>query len=143
MRTYSGRLWLVRDQHSEVGVEIGLDEERVRITSNGILIGDWPFEDVDIRRRGDDIHLFAEDEELGISSEDRGFSRAMLSLDRPERTLSSRESEERAPGSSSNGAHLQEDAAAEDPDEAEQEQRARRRNRRGAHREPWSLKLRW
>lgn len=143
MRTFSGRLWLIQDRHSEVGVEVSLDEERMRITSNGTVIGDWAFDDVDIKRRGENIHVFAEDEEVIISSAERGFADAML---KPARGAAWRRSgrpepENREPPSTETSE--QDDTTPRDKGDGGEEQQTRRRSRRGSHREPWSLKLRW
>jgi len=80
--TFKGRLWLVPDRVSEVSVEIHLDEERIKLTSNRTVIGDWPLSDVNIELRDHDIHIFAEGEELVVWSHDPGFAPVLL-RDRP------------------------------------------------------------
>ena len=141
MRTFSGRLWLVKDRYSEVRVQVQLDDERITIISNGTVIGDWPFADIEIKRDVDGIHVFAEGEELVIASRESGFNRAVL--------------HQRSAGQTPEGssAHLPGSKAmepgGEDPETEDREEspkvdsRRQKRKRRGAHREPWSLKLRW
>lgn len=140
MRTFSGRLWLAQDRYSELGVQIRLDEERITITSNGSVIGDWSFDDVSVRKDADGIHLFAEDEELVIASRDPGFNRAML---RPVVFDLTESTDEQV--SPVTRLLRSEDAGAEtvDEDREADDESPRKRSRKGAHREPWSLKLRW
>lgn len=78
MATFKGRLWLVPDRVSEVSVEIHVDEERIKLTSNKTVIGDWPFSDVNIESRDHDIHIFVEGEELVVWSHDPGFAPVLL-----------------------------------------------------------------
>ena len=143
MRTFSGRLWLVQDRYSEVRVQVQLDEERITITSNGTVIGDWPFAEVELKRDTDGIHIFAEDEELVISSREPGFNRAMLRR-RPGRRMPEISPEE-LPGSKAMESPDEDSGSETDDreDSAEETTKRRKRKRRGAHREPWSLKLRW
>lgn len=78
MATFNSRLWIVPDRLSEVGVSVDIDQERIRIVSNGILIGDWALADVTMEYRDHDVHLFAEGEELVVWSIEPGFVEAML-----------------------------------------------------------------
>ena len=128
MRTFSGRLWLVKDPHSdvEVDVEIDLDEERLRISSNGSQIGDWSFDAVDVTRDDEEVHLFVEGEELVLVSSDIWFAPAIVQTVTPSKRHRV-------------GEGLADEPALEDPvDETPDNAR-----RRGAPRKKGSFKLRW
>ena len=83
MATFNSRLWIVPDRLSEVGVTVDVGLERIRIVSGGIVIGDWPIDDVTLEYRDNDVHIFAEGEELVVWSTEPGFVKAMLEADRP------------------------------------------------------------
>lgn len=70
-------MWLVPDRFADVIVEVHLDDDRIRIVSNEIIIGDWPWTEVDIETSDDGIHLFAEAEELVIRPDEFGFKAAL------------------------------------------------------------------
>jgi hypothetical protein len=78
MGTYSGRLWLVHDRLSDVRVTVHLDDETIKIFSNGTVIGDWSLSDVEVRQVEGDVHLVVEGEELVVSSTDPGFAPALV-----------------------------------------------------------------
>ncbi len=79
MDTYEGRLWLVPDRESTLGVEIHLDEGTIKITSNDTVIGEWDLSDVLVREIGqDNVRLFVEGEELMVSSGDPEFMPALV-----------------------------------------------------------------
>lgn len=81
MAIFKGQLWLVPDRVGEVSVEIFLNEERIKLMSNGTEIGDWPLEKVKMELKDNDIHLYVEDEEMVIWSSDPGFTPAMIGED--------------------------------------------------------------
>lgn len=130
MRTFSGRLWLVKDRYSDVDVEveIDLDEERLKISSDGSQIGDWHFDDIDVSRDEHEVHLLVEGEELVIVSNDVWFAPAMA------RTFARSSPTEGEPGYDPDR-RLVDEEPAEDASEG--------RRRRGAHRKRGSFKLRW
>lgn len=78
MEIFRGQLWLVPDRAHEISVEIFLDEERIKLLSEGSEIGDWPLADVEMELRGNDIHIFAEGEELVVWSSDPAFAPALV-----------------------------------------------------------------
>lgn len=79
MKTYSGRLWLTPDKDSKLRVEIRLRDERIRITSNEDVIGDWPLAGVGVRSTGStEVRLAVEGEELVIFTRDADFVPTML-----------------------------------------------------------------
>ena len=74
MKTYSGRLWLVPHRDSKLRVEIELDDEKLRITSNDNLIGDWRLSELIVRSSSrTEVRLSAEGEELVIFTRDPDF----------------------------------------------------------------------
>ena len=129
MRTFSGRLWLVKDPYSdvEVDLEIDLDKERLRITSNGSQIWDWPFDALDATRDGDEVHLFVEGEELVMVSSDIWFAPAVVQTFAPSKR----------PGIAEGLDHPEIEVVP--PEDSRQEPS----RRRGAHRKKGSFKLRW
>lgn len=129
MRTFSGRLWLVKDPYSDVDVEveIDLDEERLRITSNGSEIGNWPFDGIDASRDGDEVHLFVEGEELVMVSSDIWFAPAVVQTFAPSKR----------PGI---GEGLDDSEIEVPPTNDPKPERSRRR---GSHRKKRSFKLKW
>lgn len=78
MAIFKGQLWLATDRVGEVSVEIFLNEERIKLMSNGTEIGDWPLSEVKMELKDHDVHLFVEDEEMVIWSSDPGFTPAMV-----------------------------------------------------------------
>lgn len=78
MAIFKGQLWLVPNRVHEISVEIFLDEERIKLISNGKEIGDWPLADVQMELVDNDIHIFAEGEELVVWSSDPGFAPALV-----------------------------------------------------------------
>ena len=84
MAIFKGQLWMVPDRLHEISVEIFLDEERIKLISNGTEIGDWPLADVDMELQDNDIHIFAEGEELVVWSSDPGFAPALVGEEIPE-----------------------------------------------------------
>lgn len=78
MGTYSGHMWLAPHQSDKLEVQILLDEEAIRITSNGALIGDWAMSDVEIGHVGQNLHLFVEGEQIVIAPTDSRLVPAML-----------------------------------------------------------------
>ncbi len=69
MDTYEGLLWLVPDRESTLGVEIHLDEENIKITSNDTLIGEWELSKILVREIGsNNVRLLVEGEEVVVSS---------------------------------------------------------------------------
>lgn len=79
MGTYSGRLWLESHTSDKLNVQILLDEETIRITSNGALIGNWPMSEVEIGHVGQNLHLFVEGEHMVIAPVDPQLVPAVLS----------------------------------------------------------------
>ncbi len=133
MRTFSGRLWLVRDQHSKVETEVvlDLDEQRLKITSHDVEIGDWSVDEFDVTREGAEIHLTVEGEELVIVSSDIRFAPAVAEVFSP----SSKRPQVIESGPQSD------DIPSEGNDE--KDRNVDRSRRRGAHRRPGSFKLKW
>lgn len=81
MATYDGRLWLVPHRDSKLRVEIELRDEKIKITSNGELIGDWPLADVIVLSTNrTEAHLAVEGEELVIFTRDANFVPAMMAF---------------------------------------------------------------
>lgn len=78
MGTYKGRLWLAPNNDSKVRVEVHLDDEKITITSNETVIGDWLMSEVDIGHVGNHVHLFVEDEQLVIAPTDPELVQALL-----------------------------------------------------------------
>lgn len=79
MSSYAGRLWLVPDRETTLGVEIHLDEASIKITSNGTVIGEWKMSDVVVREIGpDSVRLVIEGEEVIVSSHDPEFMPALV-----------------------------------------------------------------
>lgn len=77
MADFTGSLGMAPQSAPSVDVEIHLGEGRLRVTSNGQLIGDWSLEDCDIRAKIDGFHLFVEDEEAVLhTTDDAGFALA-------------------------------------------------------------------
>lgn len=134
MRTFSGRLWLVKDRYSEVEAEVllDLDQERLRITSNETLIGDWSFDELDVARDAEEIRLTVEGEELVVVSGDVWFAPTLEQVFAPsKRQRIVREATDDDTTSPETGT----DHASEDP--------AGGSRRRGAHRRRGSFKLKW
>jgi hypothetical protein len=79
MDTYEGRLWLVPDRETTLGVEIHLDEGSLKITSNDTVIGEWDLSEVLVREIGrDNVRLVIEGEEVVVSSGDPDFMPALV-----------------------------------------------------------------
>lgn len=78
MAIFEGQLWLVPDRVNEISVEIFLNEERIKLISNGTEIGDWPLSDVEMELRDNDIHMFVEGEEMVVWSSDPDFTVALV-----------------------------------------------------------------
>lgn len=78
MAIFSGQLWLVPDRIHEISVEIFLNEERIKLISDGDEIGDWPLSEVEMELRDNDIHMFVEGEELVVWSSDPDFAPALV-----------------------------------------------------------------
>lgn len=79
MSMYKGRLWLVPNRDSKLRVEIHLDSESIKITSNETLIGDWPISEVELREVGNNtLRLCVEGEEVVVSSRDPQFMPSLL-----------------------------------------------------------------
>lgn len=78
MAIFKGQLWLATDRVGEISVEIFLNEERIKLVSNGTEIGDWALSDVKMELKDHDVHLYVEDEEMVIWSSDPGFTPAMV-----------------------------------------------------------------
>ena len=78
MAIFKGQLWMVPDRVNEISVEIFLDEERIKLISNGNEIGDWQLADVEMELQDNDIHIFVEDEELVVWSSDPDFAPALV-----------------------------------------------------------------
>lgn len=78
MPIFKGQLWLATDRVGEVSVEIFLNEERIKLMSNGTEIGDWPLSEVKMELKEHDVHLHVEGEEMVIWSSDPGFTPAMV-----------------------------------------------------------------
>lgn len=79
MSMHKGRLWLVPERDSKLRVDIYLDSEHMRITSHGVLIGDWPISEVEVREIGSNrVRLFVEGEEVVVSSRDPEFMPSLL-----------------------------------------------------------------
>lgn len=134
MRSFSGRLWLVKDRHPEIEAEllIDLDEERIRIRSDEMVIGDWSFDELDVTRDGKEIHLTVEGEELVMVSGDVWFAPALEQVFAPSN---------RRPHLIDSTSHDPEDGDTEEKPEATRS--VDRRRRRGAHRRRGSFKLKW
>lgn len=81
MSIFRGQLWLVPDRVNEISVEIFLNEERIRLVSNGTVIGDWPLADVKMELIDNDVHLYVEDEELVLWSSDPDFTPALVGVE--------------------------------------------------------------
>lgn len=78
MKTYSGRLWLVPHPESKLRVEIVFDDEKMKITSDDNIIGDWPLPDVTVRSTSrTEARLYVEGEELVVFSRDPDFMPAL------------------------------------------------------------------
>lgn len=74
MSMYMGRLWLVPDRDSKLRVEIHLDSESIKITSNEVVIGDWSISEVEVKEVGNNsLRLYVEGEEVVVSSRDPDF----------------------------------------------------------------------
>ena len=136
MRTFSGRLWLVKDRYSEIDAEllIDLDQERIRITSDAIVIGDWSFDELDVTRDEKEIHLTVEGEELVMVSGDIWFAPALeqvfAALNRGRHSAGSI-----PPARASGDLNTDENTDAV--------RSVERRRRRGAHRRRGSFKFKW
>jgi hypothetical protein len=75
---FRGQLWMVPNRVHEISVEIFLNEERIKLISDGTEIGDWPLAEVDMELRDKDIHMFVEGEELVVWSSDPDFAPALV-----------------------------------------------------------------
>lgn len=79
MSMHKGRLWLVPERDSKLRVDIHLNSAHMRITSHGVLIGDWPISEVEVREIGNNrVRLLVEEEEIVVSSRDPEFMPALL-----------------------------------------------------------------
>lgn len=76
-------MWLAPHESEKLEVEILVDEEMIRITSRGALIGNWQFSDVEMRREGSIVRLFVEGEELVITPKGAPLPIALLAAGAP------------------------------------------------------------
>lgn len=79
MANYSAEVWVAPRETEKLGVEIRIDDEMIRITSRGALIGSWRFTDIELGRDGSNVTLNVEGEELVIETEDAQLWPALLS----------------------------------------------------------------
>lgn len=79
MDTYEGLLCVVPDRQSTLGVEIHLDEESIKITSNDTVIGEWELSEILVREIGrNNVRMVVEGEEVIVSSGDPDFMPALV-----------------------------------------------------------------
>lgn len=72
MATFEGRLRVEGNADSEIGVEIDLDGERMKLAAGEVEIADWSLEEIRVAALQDGFHVRAEGEEVVIEVEDDG-----------------------------------------------------------------------
>jgi|FLYL01.1.fsa_nt_gi hypothetical protein len=78
MPDFSGQLRLPHEHGQGVRVHIDLTDDRIRITSGPVEIGDWPVAEVSVAAKEDGFHLMAEGEEVVVrTDDDPGFAVAL------------------------------------------------------------------
>lgn len=60
MGEFTGRLHIPGVADSDVAIRVDLDDERIRVESNGVEVGDWALDDVRINAHEDGFHLRVE-----------------------------------------------------------------------------------
>lgn len=79
MATFNGRLWMVADRESKLRVDIHLDAKNLKITSNDVVIGDWPISEMVVREIGNtNLRMSVEGEEVTVSSRHPQFMPSVL-----------------------------------------------------------------
>lgn len=80
MSTFEGRLRVEGDTGPEIGVEIDLDGERMKLAAGGVEIADWSLEEIRVAALQDGFHVRAEGEEVVLEVEDDGHFAIDLGL---------------------------------------------------------------
>ncbi len=80
MSTFEGRLRVEGDTGPEIGVEIDLDGERLRVAAGEVEIADWSLEEIRVAALQDGFHVRAEGEEVVLEVEDDGHFAIDLGL---------------------------------------------------------------
>lgn len=80
MSTFQGRLRVEGDTDPEIGVEIDLDGERMKLAAGEVEIADWSLEEIRVAALQDGFHVRAEGEEVVLKVEDDGHFAIDLGL---------------------------------------------------------------
>lgn len=80
MSTFEGRLRVEGDAGPEIGVEIDLNGERLRVAAGEVEIADWSLEEIRVAALQDGFHVRAEGEEVVLEVEDDGHFAIDLGL---------------------------------------------------------------
>ncbi|HSR45064.1 MAG TPA: hypothetical protein VLT15_07525 [Acidimicrobiia bacterium] len=78
MTVFDGSLRMSRDSSAAIDVQIDLTDERIRMLSGEVEIGDWALSEIVTNAQPDGIHLRAEGEEVILNlTEDAEFALAL------------------------------------------------------------------
>lgn len=80
MPTFEGRLRVEGDTGPEIGVEIDLNGERLKVAAGEVEIADWSLEEIRVAALQDGFHVRAEGEEVVLEVEDDGHFAIDLGL---------------------------------------------------------------
>lgn len=72
MSNFEGRLRVEGDGEPDIGVEIDLTGERMRVAAGEIEIADWSLEEIRVAALADGFHVRAEGEEVVLEVEEDG-----------------------------------------------------------------------
>lgn len=78
MSEFTGRLHIPGVEGSDVAIRVDLDDERIRVESNGVEVGDWALDEVRINAQEDGFHLRAEGDIIVLDiSDDARFATSL------------------------------------------------------------------
>jgi hypothetical protein len=72
MSSFEGRLRVEGDAAPDIGVEIDLDGERMKVMAGNVEIADWTLDEIRVAALIDGFHIRAEGEEIILEVDDDG-----------------------------------------------------------------------
>lgn len=72
MSSFEGRLRVEGDTGPDIGVEIDLDGERMKVMAGDVEIADWTLDEIRVAALIDGFHIRAEGEEIILEVDDDG-----------------------------------------------------------------------
>lgn len=84
MHNFTGKVHLIDEPDAVLDAKVVVDLNRILIRAGDAELGSWPHADVAIKKRGDGIHLTADNEVLVLNLENGGFFLDLMGVDEPQ-----------------------------------------------------------